>query len=201
MNHQPFRSFKDRWEFVTGGKPYEWARDRGLEKGLVTSLVRIKKRPQRATLQLLEEKTGIPAEWWLHGNDLPPSPATGSGEWAPRVQSAVADYQVTDASPRVAPRADLRDLPQVLIEDDAMEPLIPNGWWGLIEWTRDKPDQAGIYAMLLDGKLAVRRLDLAADGGLVLTCENPAYPGRTLSPEDASKLMVFGRVVFVGRPL
>ena len=134
-------------------------------------------------------------------DELQGAPATGSGERAPRVQSGVADYRVTDAAPRAAPRGDLRDLPQVLVEDDAMEPLIPNGWWGLIEWTRDKPDQAGIYAMLLDGKLAVRRLEPAADGGLVLTCENPTYPGRTLSPEDASKLMVFGRVVFVGRPL
>ena len=70
-------TFQDRIKHVAGDSPYTWASQRGIKKSSMTSLLNSDK-PQHKTLLMLEERTGIPLQWWLHG-DLPPPEPAGAG--------------------------------------------------------------------------------------------------------------------------
>jgi hypothetical protein len=66
-------NFKERLKLVAGDRPYEWAeKPNGIGKPLMTSLMRLKGRPQTKSIDKLVAATGIPAEWWLHGEGPPP---------------------------------------------------------------------------------------------------------------------------------
>lgn len=70
--------FHDRIRCVAGDAPYTWASQRGIKKSSMTSLLNTD-RPQHRSLVMLEEKTGIPLQWWLEG-DLPPPKGSGGAE-------------------------------------------------------------------------------------------------------------------------
>ena len=66
-------TFQDRIKHVAGDSPYTWASQRGIKKSSMTSLLNSDK-PQHKTLLMLEERTGIPLQWWLEGDLPPPAP-------------------------------------------------------------------------------------------------------------------------------
>ena len=63
---------------VAGEHPFAWAQAHGIPKGTMTVWLSGAK-PQRKSLQTLEEKTGIPAEWWKSGEGPPPRAALATG--------------------------------------------------------------------------------------------------------------------------
>lgn len=69
--------FQDRIRHVAGDSPYTWASQRGIKKSSMTSLLNTD-RPQHRSLVMLEEKTGIPLQWWLEGSLPPPSTSSSS---------------------------------------------------------------------------------------------------------------------------
>jgi phage repressor protein C with HTH and peptisase S24 domain len=97
--------FRHRFNAVAGTKPYAWGAQLGLEKAFITNCLRSTEKPQQKSLDRLVAVTGIPKEWWLHG-DLPPPKPTGlpglktraglfdfAGEKKPhRVEQPQADY-------------------------------------------------------------------------------------------------------------
>lgn len=66
-------TFQDRIKHVAGESPYTWASQRGIKKSSMTSLLNSEK-PQHRSLVMLEERTGIPVQWWLEGELPPPAP-------------------------------------------------------------------------------------------------------------------------------
>lgn len=66
-------TFQDRIRHVAGESPYTWASQRGIKKSSMTSLLNSEK-PQHRSLVMLEERTGIPLQWWLEGDLPPPAP-------------------------------------------------------------------------------------------------------------------------------
>lgn len=66
-------TFSARFSAVAGNKPYAWGRHRGLKKSFVTNCLRSTDRLQQKNLDKLIAVSGIPEDWWLHG-DLPPPP-------------------------------------------------------------------------------------------------------------------------------
>ena len=65
-------TFSDRIKMVAGPHPFAWAEDHGFSKSTMQSLL-ICSTPQTKTLQKLVSVTGIPVEWWLHGEGEPPA--------------------------------------------------------------------------------------------------------------------------------
>lgn len=70
--------FSDRVRLVAGEHPFAWAQAHGIPKGTMTVWLSGAK-PQRKSLQALEEKTGISAEWWKSGEGPPPGAARAMG--------------------------------------------------------------------------------------------------------------------------
>lgn len=101
-------TFQDRIKHVAGDSPYTWASQRGIKKSSMTSLLNSDK-PQHKKLLMLEERTGIPLQWWLEG-DLPPP--------APEI------VYVKDADSPVPPRQLLSPAPAGRINVEALAAII-----------------------------------------------------------------------------
>lgn len=75
-------AYLNRLELAADGRPYSWAAKHGVPKHLMTSLLAITRKPQRKTLELIEERTGLSTHWlmygegqqWLSGYDPNPAP-------------------------------------------------------------------------------------------------------------------------------
>ncbi len=65
----------------------QWARDRELPPQTVHGWIEKDRMPRKAGLRTLIESTGIPEEWWLHGNGPPP---TASSKPYPKSDIATA---------------------------------------------------------------------------------------------------------------
>lgn len=83
----------------------------------------------------------------------------------------------------------------VRVRGDSMEPTLRDGGLVLVnvapEETRD-----GIYALLLDGGLVVKRLQRGVSGVLIVRSDNPAYGPIELTQDQANELRVIGRVLW-----
>ena len=81
----------------------------------------------------------------------------------------------------------------------SMEPLINDGDMLLIDRSNDAVSIAvpgGIYALIFDTQLMVKRIRRLEDGTVELTSENPSFLPIRLSPEEAAeRLIVIGHVV------
>ena len=68
-------TFTERLRWVIGETPFtRWATDHGFTPSTVEEWVNKNRTPRDASLEKLVLATGIPAEWWLHG-DGPPQKA------------------------------------------------------------------------------------------------------------------------------
>jgi len=57
----------DRFKEATGGRPYAWAARNQIPRHVVVSLLNGTYAPQRKTRLLIEERTGLSAEWLVYG--------------------------------------------------------------------------------------------------------------------------------------
>jgi hypothetical protein len=74
----------------------------------------------------------------------------------------------------------------------------------LIDKRKTAIDGSGVYALMANGKIIVRRVLENADGSVDLVSDNPAYQNRgPLRSQNliSGELGVLGRVVFVGRAI
>ena len=80
-------TFRDRFKAVGGEQPHAWGSALGLEKSFIANCLRGTQRPQKKNLDKLVRATGIPEEWWLHG-ELPPPPVVRKIDTYERPDSA-----------------------------------------------------------------------------------------------------------------
>jgi len=80
---------------------------------------------------------------------------------------------------------------------DGMSPVIADGDLLLLDASEPKFRGAGVYALLVDGALIVKRLGIKLDGSLVVSSDNPAYKPEELPRWSVEDLNIVGRV----RPL
>ena len=93
-------TFAERVRHIAGPHPFAWAASLGIPKANMTVWLD-GARPQKKTLRMLEEKTGIAADWWLKG-ELPP-PKLESGAPSPYLKDAdnpLPPRQLLDAAPQ-----------------------------------------------------------------------------------------------------
>lgn len=68
MSREPSENqIKERFLLITEGKPFAWAERHGIERWKVQGVVHGTFKPQKKTLDMLQEKTGLSSEWLLHG--------------------------------------------------------------------------------------------------------------------------------------
>ncbi len=91
---------------------------------------------------------------------------------------------------------------RVLAADgDSMEPVIRPGDLLLVDTGIDHVVSEGIYVVLLEGAVLVKRLTIDPKGAIVLVSENPRMPAMTIPRDDRASIHIAGRVVRVIRAL
>lgn len=92
------RTLAERLLEVIGSEHYTpWAHRLGFPPATVTGWIRDGRTPRPAQLALLAQKTGIPEDWWLHGEGPPPMPEGQAG--SPAVSPARTYAELQEATP------------------------------------------------------------------------------------------------------
>ena len=82
-----------------------------------------------------------------------------------------------------------------------MEPSLSEGDVVLLDMTTRSVLDGSIYALQLNGGLLIKRIQRMLDGSLIVKSDNARYDTETVSEENAERLKIIGRVVWVGRRL
>lgn len=90
-----------------------------------------------------------------------------------------------------------RHLALISAVGDSMVPTIKDGDLLLVDLAPELRDGL-IYALADDGMIVIKRVQRPGDGTVRLLSDNPTYPPRELSRQDAAALRVVGRVVWHG---
>lgn len=86
----------------------------------------------------------------------------------------------------------------IQVAGDSMYPTLAHGDHVLIDMTRNAIDQEGIYALMWNDGLAVKRVTFVfRTRTLTISSDNPAHP--TEEGVDPTDVTVVGRVVWLGR--
>lgn len=80
-----------------------------------------------------------------------------------------------------------------------MEPVIREGDLLLIDRTYDRIEHDGIYAVVIEGTLMVKRVQKDSERLVRVLSANPGYPERVYEGEAAQRMIVAGRVRWIGR--
>ncbi|WP_152525375.1 helix-turn-helix transcriptional regulator [Marinobacter sp. EN3] len=91
-----------------------------------------------------------------------------------------------------------KDLVFTRVPDDTMSPTVREGNLVVIDGTRDSFATDGIYAMMIDGEIAVRRVQRHFTGGIIFRCDNQAYADQHLSSKEIEDLFIMGKVIWAG---
>lgn len=96
--------------------------------------------------------------------------------------------------------ADTSQLAVIRVAGDSMEPTLNNADQVLVDRTVRRVGRDGIYILDLDSDLLVKRcqVDLQTRH-IIVKSDNPAY--ETLRVTNASRIVVLGRVIWIGRAL
>lgn len=82
---------------------------------------------------------------------------------------------------------------------DSMEPTLRPGDLILIDRSITNVRGDSVYVINFDGELLAKRIQKLFDGSLIIKSDNPAYEPQKISPEQADRLRIIGRVVWAGR--
>jgi phage repressor protein C with HTH and peptisase S24 domain len=82
----------------------------------------------------------------------------------------------------------------ITAKGDSMHPTIADGQIILIDTGMRRIRQDAIYALSIDDDIRIKRIQRGVGGTLTLKSDNPNYEPELISPADAEKLRVEGRV-------
>lgn len=150
-----------------------------------------------------------------HGDEYPKPSVVGDFVMVPRYDvagsagqgSLVASEQVVDY---LAFRADWvknalgvsqRHLVLLSVKGDSMTPTLSEGDLILVDRSRQVIEDSGIYVILRNDVLLVKRVQHHLDGGLTVRSDNERYETERVAAGSAASISVIGRVVWVGRRL
>ncbi|MEO8155146.1 MAG: S24 family peptidase [Rhizobacter sp.] len=146
--------------------------------------------PDLASCARLCEGLGRSSDWLLGlATESQPADAGAMGilpieiRWA---QEVFADLRRGSASGEV-----------MRMSGDEMAPLIGDGDLMFVDVRADRLAGNGIYALEVDGRVVVRRVDSRLGVGLVFKCDNERYPERVVKDAAAARrlgLRVIGKV-------
>lgn len=94
--------------------------------------------------------------------------------------------------------APLDKLSVIRVDGDSMEPTLSHDDTVLVDMTQTTPQRDGIYVVLYDSVLLVKRLRMdPSRGTLAIVSDNPAYP--PVEKVKTDELRVAGKVLWLGR--
>ena len=146
--------------------------------------------PDLESCARLCEGLGRSSDWML-GLVLEPCQSAWAGA------AASADEETWAREVFDALHGDTNDCGVVRMAGDEMAPLICDGDLMFVDRSAARLAGNGIYALEVDGRLVVRRIESRLGTGLVVKCENPGYQEYALKNAAAAKragLRVIGKV-------
>ncbi len=206
-------------------RPTDLARETGLSIGTIRQVLR-GSLPSVHNARKIADALGVSLDWlagkggWDTGfgegaQSRYEPPPSGDLVFVPRLDirasagpGALVETEAADGE--IAFRRDLvRSLGvsspgalRVLAADgDSMEPVIRPGDLLLVDTGIDHVVSEGIYVVLLEGAVLVKRLTIDPKGAIVLVSENPRMPAMTIPRDDRASIHIAGRVVRVIRAL
>lgn len=78
-----------------------------------------------------------------------------------------------------------------------MTPTVQHGADVIYDSEAQTIQDGSLYVLEINQEECARRVQKQIDGGLVLICDNPQYPPQTLNGDQASELLVLGRICAV----
>ncbi len=87
------------------------------------------------------------------------------------------------------------------VRGDSMEPTIRSGDILLVDTSKDRIEDNGIYVVVSGGYVLVKRVHPRLDGSLMLISDNATYPPEDVPAIEASVFRVAGRVMWFGRSI
>lgn len=90
------------------------------------------------------------------------------------------------------------DLTSYRMPDGSMVPTIREGNLVVVDSSTDKLRGDGIYALMYEGNISVKRLQMDLVGGVLVCGDNPTYKEQRLPKEEADRLTVLGMVIWSG---
>jgi phage repressor protein C with HTH and peptisase S24 domain len=160
----------------------------------------------------LARVTGIPAEWivfgrmpsnvgseftMLHRLDVRASAGGGAIATTEQPVDLVAFRSEWLRRLGINPRA-ARTL---FASGDSMEPTIGDGDLLLVDESIDRVVDHGIYVIVYQGMVLVKRVQLRRDGTLVLKSDNARYDEEVVPPAEMPEIRIAGRVRWYGKTI
>lgn len=90
------------------------------------------------------------------------------------------------------------DLIYTHMQDDSMSPTIRENSLVVIDSSADKLSGDAIYALMLDGNIVVKRIQLDFSGGVLICGDNATYKSQHLTKDSSARLNVLGKVIWTG---
>lgn len=89
----------------------------------------------------------------------------------------------------------------VTVAGDSMEPTLSAGDDLIVDTAVKRIRAEALYVLILDGEVVVKRAQRRINGSILITSDNERYPPEEVTPDEADKLHVAGRVVWFGRSI
>lgn len=90
------------------------------------------------------------------------------------------------------------NLKAMYVKGDSMEPFLQNGDTVMIDISETTVHDGQVYAVCFDDEWYIKRLFTLPGDGLILSSDNPRHAPKNLTPEQASLVRIFGKVVWRG---
>ena len=87
------------------------------------------------------------------------------------------------------------------VRGDSMEPTIRSGDVLLVDTSKRRVEDNGIYVVVSGGYVLVKRVHPRRDGSMMLISDNQAYPPEDVPSHEATDFSVAGRVMWFGRSI
>ncbi|PKR90908.1 hypothetical protein CXZ10_06055 [Pleomorphomonas diazotrophica] len=89
----------------------------------------------------------------------------------------------------------------LIVRGDSMAPTLQHGDLVLLDTTVESVKESAIFAVSVDDRVFVKRIQPRYDGSLQVVSDNPVYPPEKISATDAAALKIVGQVRWFGRSI
>ena len=89
----------------------------------------------------------------------------------------------------------------VWVTGDSMDPTIKDGDIILVDRQVDRVVDGGIYVLVVNGEVRVKRVFVKTNGALLLRSDNDVWPEELVPADEAHELIIEGRVRWFGRTI
>lgn len=202
-----------------GFKAFALAREAGLNESYIRDLLSGRSAdPQFSKIEAVARALGVTLEWMMHGEGPEDIDAPRyEDDFVVRIPvfdlaaSAGAGALIEDASNistqpfresylRSLTAAPSEALAVIHVSGDSMEPTLRHGDTILIDRRADRLGPDGIYVLLFEDALMVKRCQRDfATGAVIIKSDNPLYQTMTLNDRD--RIQIRGRVIWLGRAI